>query len=117
MGMDALHDEAVEHAITGVFEPITHRGAFVFPVIGYERDPETNEPDSNRPIFGKTPYGIWKKSDRLLEFLLKGAKPEVYRDRVEHRDQVVQQEHKFAGSMTELLALHRELTVGTTPGE
>ena len=28
-------------------------------------------------IFGKAPYGIWKKSDRLLEFLLKGAKPEV----------------------------------------
>jgi hypothetical protein len=57
----------------------------------------------------KTPYGIWKKSDRLLEFLLKGVMPEVYRDRVEHRGQVVQHKHKFVGSMTELLALYRDL--------
>jgi hypothetical protein len=71
-------DEAVERATVGVFEPTTYRGAFVFPVIGHEKDPETKKPDPNRPIFGKTPYGMWKKSDRLLEFLLKGAKPEVY---------------------------------------
>jgi hypothetical protein len=50
----------------------------LYPVIGYEKDPETKEPDLNKPIHSKTPYGIWKKSDRLLEFLLKGAKPEVY---------------------------------------
>jgi hypothetical protein len=80
-------------------------------VIGYEKDPETKEPDLNKPIHSKTPYGIWKKSDRLLEFLLKGAMPEVYRDRrsVEGSD-TVKQEYKFAGSMTELLAIYRELT-------
>ena len=76
---DALEDEAVERAIVGVFEPITYQGAFVFPVIGYEKDPETKEPDPNRPIYSEEPNGIWRKSDRLLEFLLKGAKPEVYR--------------------------------------
>ena len=102
-------DEAVERATVGVFEPTTYRGAFVFPVIGYEKDPETKKPDPNRPIFGKAPYGMWKKSDRLLEFLLKGAKPEVYGDRVKDSGKGVQQEFKFKGSMEELLAIYRDL--------
>jgi hypothetical protein len=98
MAIDAWQDEAVERAITGVFEPTIYKGAFVYPVIGSEKDPETKEPDLNKPIHSKTPYGIWKKSDRLLEFLLKGAMPEVYRDRrnVEGSD-TVKQEYKFAG--------------------
>jgi hypothetical protein len=117
MAIDALEDEAVERAIVGVFEPTTYKGAFVYPVIGYEKDPETKdpetkEPDLNKPIHSKAPYGIWKKSDRLLEFLLKGAKPEVYGDR--GRVEVsgtVKQEHKFKGSMVELLAIYRDLSM------
>ena len=52
---------------------------------------------------------MWKKSDRLLEFLLKGAKPEVYGDRVKDSGKGVQQEFKFKGSMEELLAIYRDL--------
>lgn len=80
MGIDALVDEAVERAMVGVFEPITYQGELVYPVVGYEKDPKTKKPDIGRLIYGKAPNGIWRKSDRLLEFLLKGAKPEVYRD-------------------------------------
>ena len=114
---EELEDEAVERAMVGVFEPITYKGAFVFPVIGYEKDPETNEPDPERPIYSKAPNGIWRKSDRLLEFLLKGAKPEVYGDRVKHSGKVAQQKFKIKGSMEELLATYRELTAGKTADE
>ena len=107
--IDAWQDEMVERAMIGVFEPTTYKGAFVYPVIGYEKDPETTKPDANRPIFSQTPYGIWRKSDRLLEFLLKGAKPEVYGDRVEHRGKVAQQQLKVEGTMEELLAIYRDL--------
>src|ERR1022692_1896646 len=62
-----LEDEAVERAMVGVFEPITYKGAFVYPVIGHEKDSETNEPDLKRPVYGETPYGIWKKSDPTPE--------------------------------------------------
>jgi hypothetical protein len=102
-----LEDEAVERATVGVFEPTTYQGKFVFPVIGQRKDAKTGE---LKPIFSKVPYGIWKKSDRLLEFLLKGQKPEVYRERqsVEHSG-TIKTEYKFKGSLEELLDLYRDL--------
>ncbi len=79
--VDAWEDECIRRANEGVFEPNTHQGAFVYPIKGYEVDPETGLPMLSRPIYGKKPLGVMKLSDRLLEFLLKGAKPETYRDR------------------------------------
>ena len=35
----------VERATVGVFEPTTYQGAFVYPVIGYEKNPKTKKPD------------------------------------------------------------------------
>ena len=78
--VQAWEDEAVRRANEGVFEPTTHQGAFVYPVKGFAKNPETGLPDPDRPIYGKTPYGVMKASDRLLEFLLRGAKPETYRE-------------------------------------
>jgi len=79
-------DEAVRRATEGVFEPNTHQGSFVYPIVGYMVDPKTGKYLENAigglfPIYGKKPLGVMKLSDRLLEFLLKGNKPEVYRDR------------------------------------
>lgn len=79
--IQSWEDEAITRANEGVFEPFQYQGQFVFPIKGYEKDPETGLPDKHKPIFGKVPYGVMKKSDRLLEFLLRGGKPDVYRDR------------------------------------
>ncbi len=56
IGMEALEDEAIRRAHDGVDEPVFHQGVAVGTVRKY--------------------------SDTLLIFLLKGAKPDVYRDRV-----------------------------------
>ena len=48
---------------------------------------------------------------------MKGAKPEVYGDRVKHSGTVAQQKFKIKGSMEELLATYRELTAGKTADE
>jgi hypothetical protein len=77
----AWEDEAVRRAVDGIFEPTTYKGQFVFPVIGFEKHPETGEPIFSKPIYGKKPFGLVKHSDRLLEFLLRGARPDKYRDR------------------------------------
>jgi hypothetical protein len=57
-GLDALEDEATRRAFDGVAEPVFHQGV---------------------------PVGtVQKYSDTLAIFLLKGGKPEKYKDRVEH---------------------------------
>lgn len=58
IGMDALEDEATRRAFEGVDEPIVHMGIITDTVKKY--------------------------SDTLAIFLLKGGKPEKYKDRVEH---------------------------------
>jgi hypothetical protein len=79
--VQSWEDEAVRRAVEGVFEPNKFKGEFVYPVVGYEVDAVTGLPDRDRPIFGKKPLGVMKHSDGLLEFLLRGGKPETYRDR------------------------------------
>jgi hypothetical protein len=79
--VQALEDEAVRRATEGVFEPNQYQGQFVYPIKGYEKDPETGRFRKDRPIFGKKPLGVMKKSDRLLEFLLRAGKPEKFRER------------------------------------
>lgn len=61
-GLDALEDEATRRAFEGVAEPVFHLGV---------------------------PVGtVQKYSDTLTIFLLKGGKPEKYKDRVEHSGSV-----------------------------
>jgi hypothetical protein len=61
IGADSLEDEAIRRAFEGVPEPVIYKGK-------------------------KTRNTIQRYSDTLLIFLLKGARPEKYRDnaRVEH---------------------------------
>ena len=49
-------------------------------------------------------------SDGMLQMLLKGMRPEKYRERVDHV--VTKKNLRFKGSMTELLELYREMTKG-----
>ena len=57
IGAVALESEAIRRAVEGVLQPVYHNGA----IVGYER----------------------RYSDRLIEFLLRGAMPEKYRERHE----------------------------------
>ena len=68
-----LEDEAVRRAYEGVFEPNVWQGSFVYP--------EKTGKDGTVHV-GKKPLGVVKYSDTLLQFLLKGLRPERYRDRV-----------------------------------
>lgn len=61
-GMDALEDEATRRAFEGIDKPIVHQGFITDTVKEY--------------------------SDTLMIFLLKGGKPEKYKERVEHSGQV-----------------------------
>lgn len=73
-----MEDEAVRRAYEGIFEPNVFQGQFVYPekiVV----NPKTGE---TVVVRGKKPLGIKKYSDSLLQFLLKGLRPERYRDRV-----------------------------------
>lgn len=64
----SLEDEAVRRAYEGVLEPLVYQGEFT-----YERDAK-----GRRKV--KKPLGIRKYSDALLIFLLKGLRPEKYRE-------------------------------------
>jgi hypothetical protein len=78
----ALEDEAVERATIGVFEPNVFQGRFVYPQEEYVvREAHGREPEVRawRDKPGAAPLGIWRKSDFLLAFLLRGAMPEKYK--------------------------------------
>jgi hypothetical protein len=75
-----LEDEAVRRAYHGVFEPTVYQGEFVYPRIEKEVvDQETGEV-TKLVVNAETPYGMRKYSDSLLMFLLKGARPDKYRE-------------------------------------
>lgn len=79
---DALQDEAVERAMVGVFEPNVFQGRFVYPQEEYVvKEAHGREPEVRawRDKPGARPLGIWRKSDALLMFLLRGMMPEKYK--------------------------------------
>lgn len=77
---DALESEAVLRATVGVYEPNTYQGEFVYDSVDIV-DEEGEVVGQKR---GGKPLGVWKKSDGLLMFVLRGFKPEKYRDQVKH---------------------------------
>jgi hypothetical protein len=90
-----LEDEATRRAIEGVTEPVVHQGQFTYP---QQLDPETGKPmfdADGKPVISTTPLTIRKYSDTLLIFLLKGARPEKYRDNLKVDSKV-----EVAGSLS-----------------
>lgn len=69
-GTDALEKEAIRRAVEGVREPVIYQGKF-----STVTDPNTGE---------ETPLTVRKYSDSLLMFMLKGRRPEKFKDRHEH---------------------------------
>ena len=69
---DTLESEGYRRALEGVDEPVVYQGNFTYPL------------DKNGiPDKSKSPISIRKYSDTLLIFLLKGARPDKYKDRHE----------------------------------
>jgi hypothetical protein len=82
----SLHDSAVQRALVGVYEPIVYQGQFQYPVEQYEIAPATeNEPAVTgvRNVPGAPPLGVWKRSERLHEILLRAHIPEFRQSNVE----------------------------------
>lgn len=79
VGRHGLEDEARRRAYHGVVEPVLHQGRRVVDVY---KDPATGEVVDERPVT------VRRYSDTLLIFLLKGAFPEKYKERLvtEERD-------------------------------
>src|SRR5947209_17637730 len=82
---EALEAEARRRAVEGFVEPVVYQGKLC-----YEIDEATGE---------KKPIGIRKFSDTLLIFLMKGAIPEKYKDRVESTST---NRHEFSPEAIEL---------------
>ena len=79
----ALEDEAIRRAHEGVEEPVIYQGALCHQWEDVV-EPEWGEVVGQRR--GDKPLIVRKYSDQLLTFLLKGFKPEKYKDRgaIEH---------------------------------
>lgn len=82
--VEILEDEAQRRAVHGVNKPIYWQGEEVGQELVY--------------------------SDSLLQFLLRGEKPEKYRDRYQG-DSTTNINMRFTGGMDQLLALYHELTM------
>jgi hypothetical protein len=94
VGADALEDEAVRRAMVGVDEPVFYQGVQT----GHVR----------------------KYSDVLLIFLLKGARPEKYKERVS-TDTTIRDERELtsterAARVAAILELARRAGTGQDPG-
>jgi hypothetical protein len=82
VGCNSLESTAIERCMLGVDEPVFYQGEECGYVTRYYH----------------------------TEFLLRGAKPEKYRERIEHKVEPGEGMKKFAGTMEELLGVYRELT-------
>jgi hypothetical protein len=102
-----LEDEAVRRAVEGLEEPLTYQGQFSYlPKVDAAGNLVLD--GEGRPMRGKL-ITIRKYSDSLLQFLLRGAKPEKYRERFQHDVNANINVTKFKGSLEDLLATYRNL--------
>ena len=72
--VESMEIEAIRRARDGIVEPVVYQGKFTFMKVRDER---------GRIQRSSEPLGIRKYSDSLLMFLLRAAKPERYRERMQ----------------------------------
>lgn len=93
-----LEDAALRRAVEGEEEPVIWQG-----MLCTWKDEKTGQSHV---------LTVNKKSDSLLQFLLRGAKPEKYRERHQVNVKGDLKVTKFKGDMQDLLNLYRNLTQG-----
>lgn len=74
-----LEDEAVRRAHEGILEPVVYQGALCYEPL-LDKKGEFQRTDAGHIKYSKNPLVVRKQSDALLTFLLKGFKPEKYRE-------------------------------------
>ena len=95
-GGDYLEDEAARLALEGERQLVIYHGGLVMVPADVTRLPGDDNP--------MVPLTRHKKSERMLELLLKARKPNEYRERVEH-EVGPELGKKFDGTFEQLLAL------------
>ena len=78
IGTQALEDEAKRRAFSGWEEPVIHQGRRQYEEVVDEKTGEVK----------LVPVGVRKYSDTLLIFLMKGLKPETYKERAHVQSEV-----------------------------
>ena len=96
IAVEGLEEEAHRRAVLGIEEPVFWQG-----MLCKHKDSKTGR------IVTTT---VRKYSDSLLQFLLRGAKPQRYRERFQADVTANINVTKFKGSLEELLATYRNLT-------
>jgi hypothetical protein len=83
IAIGVLEDEATRRAVEGIEELVLFQGRVCYaPVIDDEGLIVLNE--EGKPIISRRPLKKRTYSDSMLQFLLRGARPEKYRERFEH---------------------------------
>jgi hypothetical protein len=75
---DSLEDEAVRRAKRGVSKPVIYKGQMQYEVVRDENGAPVMLPGTDEPKI--RPLVLREYSDTLLIFLLKGMRPDKYRD-------------------------------------
>jgi hypothetical protein len=106
MAVAVMEDEALRRAVEGFEEPVTFKGQPSWEVVRDKNGNPVTDPETGEPKI--RPVTVRKYSDSLLQFLLRGAKPEKYRERHQHTH-TGDVNLRFKGSLEELLAAYRNL--------
>lgn len=85
---EAAHEEAIElleaevrrRACRGVAEPVVYQGQFTYEQARNPAGELLFDPETGKPVLTDKPLTVLKYSDNLLMFLLKGERPNKYRD-------------------------------------
>ena len=102
--VEVLEAEAVRRGVYGWEEEVTWQGHISY---HYQRNPKTGKNE-------KVPVTVRRYDGALLQFLLRGARPQKYRERyVPGINQNLNV--RFAGTMDQLLALYHQLTTEVQP--
>lgn len=98
--------KAFHRALEGVEEPVVFKGQFCYEAVRDEKGNVVYKPDSDEPEVRLMTIRRWPES--TVQFLLRGAFPEKYRERFDHKLSG-EISHKFKGTFEELLATYRDL--------
>jgi len=104
VGIQSLEDQAVEYGQIGYEEPVIWQGQLQFQAVRDKHDKLVLDEKGNPKLI---PLTVRKPNPTLHMFMLRGAKPEKYRERHQHKVEV--DGLKFAGSMAELLSLYQQV--------